>query len=148
MTLGMLSKWKASTHRCRRPRIDARGFVVAERKGIHVLDVSLADGEQAALDDCRLAQPRPGRLAAFRLPVTGWVRGREARPVAVEVVGGAGWVGRSAVDPEERPRAGNTRGRVEAKAPGFEFKVAARGVGESTLVLRAVLEDERRIPMA
>jgi hypothetical protein len=120
-----------------------------DRKGIDVLDVSLADGEEAALKGCHVAQPEPGRRNSVGLPIKGWISGGKAHPVAVEIVNGAEVIGQSTVDAEGPAVAGDPSAGVNDGKASFQFKVVARrGVGESTLVLRAVLEDDTRAPIA
>ena len=119
-------------------------------QGVPRLEIQdVAPAEDEGLRAARIDAPVAGsRLDAGPLKIVGWVVGRKARAVAVEVLNDGNLVGSTPVQ-IERPGVAEAFAEAPgAKTAGFRLMLEASGVGQSELLVRAVLEDETRAPIA
>lgn len=117
-------------------------------KRIEVTEVALADDVQDRLLGFRLRKPTTGLLESRRLPIVGWVVGRNSPAAYVEVLHCDDQVARARVEGERPLIAERFKDIPHAERPGFEIKMEAAGSGDSNLQVNAVLEDETRVPVA
>jgi hypothetical protein len=122
---------------------------MAKQSTLEILDVGTSDEVKQQLRGFNLDRPSSDeRLDSSSLRIVGWVVGRESRAIAVEVVADEEVVGRAPVEIE---RGGVARGFKDvpgADTAGFRMIMEGAGEGEGDLVVRAVLEDETRVPFA
>lgn len=105
---------------------------------LRVLEVAQGGGERVK------GQFRIRATEEPRLEIIGWAVGLEAAVVEVEVLSGELLAGRTVPD-LERPEVGERfPGVAGAARSGFRLELAAQGVGESELRVRAGLEDGSR----
>jgi hypothetical protein len=116
---------------------------------ITILDVTPARRDGGRLRAFQLEQPRRGtRIESASLPISGWVLGEKSRVTSVELVSHDEVIARSKLD-IERPRlVKRFSDALEAGIAGFRLEVRAQGEGDEVLLLRGLLEDGRRAPIA
>jgi hypothetical protein len=122
---------------------------MARQSTVEILDIGTSEEAKQQLHAFNLDRPSSDdRLDSSSLRIVGWVVGRESRAVAVEVVADEEVVGRAPLK-IERPAVARAYEHVPgAAAAGFRITMEAAGKGEGDLVIRAVLEDETRVPFA
>lgn len=113
---------------------------------VEVLDVVFARRDQKALWGSHIDLPKPGALVdGERLAVVGWVLGKEAPAVAVELLSGARLLTSVPVD-QRRPDLGAAFPQVDnAERGGFRATALLGAAIDLDLELRAVLEGGERV---
>jgi hypothetical protein len=122
---------------------------MAKQSTVEILDVGTSEEAKEHLRAFSLDRPSSTEhLDSGSLTILGWVVGRGSRAVAIEVLADEEIVGRAPVEIE---RGGVSRGFKDvpgANTAGFRITMQGAGKGEGDLVVRAVLEDETRVPFA
>jgi predicted SAM-dependent methyltransferase len=115
---------------------------------IEVLRVSRAKKDERLLG-FHIGKPKGGDgPVPAPLTISGYVLGRDARAVSVEILSGDDVVARAPVE-ESRPSLAKKHKDVPgAGRAGFRVRVEPDGEGESELSVRAVLEDGSKVPLA
>lgn len=116
---------------------------------INVREVShfALSGEQ--LWGRNLDVPRQGpQSAGDVLEIAGWVLGRQSPACGVEVVSEGRVLRHAAIDVRRPDVAAHFREAVNGERSGFHMQVGVRGIGDSDLLVQAVLQDDSRVPMA
>jgi len=94
-------------------------------------------------------RPRPGeRSDGTSVDLVGWVLGRSARAVALEIVHEARVVQRLTLDHRRPDLVKAFPDVAHADEGGFRTQLRTLGMGEIELDLRAVLADQDRVPLA
>jgi glycosyltransferase involved in cell wall biosynthesis/peptidoglycan/xylan/chitin deacetylase (PgdA/CDA1 family) len=95
-----------------------------------------------------LDHPRPGgRARSHRVPVGGWTAGDGVRALAVELVADGRPLRQVPLD-ARRPDVAAALGRRASERLGFSTAVELAGTAPVALEVAAVLEDQRRVPLA
>jgi glycosyltransferase involved in cell wall biosynthesis/peptidoglycan/xylan/chitin deacetylase (PgdA/CDA1 family) len=95
-----------------------------------------------------LDHPRPdGRARSHRVPVAGWAAGNGARALAVELIADGRPIRQVPLD-GRRPDVAAQLGRGRDERHGFSTAVELAGTAPLALDVTAVLEDQRRVPLA
>jgi peptidoglycan/xylan/chitin deacetylase (PgdA/CDA1 family) len=116
---------------------------------VQIVGVSVAKLDLERLWGCSLDRPVPGsRAESFAVEIAGWVLGREAPAVAVEVVH-AGVVLRRVSLGLNRPDVASAHPEVPgAEQSGFRAIVSVPAANEGlTLLVRAILSDQQPVPL-
>jgi GT2 family glycosyltransferase len=117
---------------------------------LEILDVQRASDDRGALHGFEIDAPGPGtRSGLHALNLEGWVLGRTARAVSLEVVDGDTVFQRLPVNEIREDVAAAHPGVERAERSGFRAAVNAVGLpAEFELTVRARLEDESRADLA
>jgi hypothetical protein len=107
------------------------------------------------IEELTSALPTPNLWGAFKvkssegncLELVGWALGTVSEVKEIVVVTGGAVVASAAPSLPRAELAEEFRDRQSAATCGFEVAIEARGKGESTLELRAVLEDGTEVAM-
>ena len=116
---------------------------------LEVLNVTLCEMPTEQLLGRNLEVPQIGNQSAGQvLELAGWVVGRCAPPVAIEVIAGGRLLRREAIDVRRVDVAAHYPEVVGAEKSGFHTWVAIAGIGDQDLLVQAVLRDHIRLPLA
>ena len=113
---------------------------------IEFVEVSLSELNPAVLWGRNLEFPRAGTWAeGHAIEIIGWVLGREAPAVAVEMTADGRLLGRVPVN-IQRPDVAAFHSQVEDGArSGFQARVQMGGIGELEVTVEAVLDNQVRV---
>jgi hypothetical protein len=110
-----------------------------------VLDVSLSSrANEHALGDLRADVDE---AKGPELLLVGWALGRSSRATGVEVIVGNDVIAHTPVRRRTPKLAERFKNDPNAATAGFRLRLVPQGGGDSELIVRAVLEDDMRVPL-
>jgi SAM-dependent methyltransferase len=130
-------------------RIQVYNSPMPKRAVLQILEVSRAEHTGDDLRGFNLDLPQSGtQLDSTSLTIIGWAVGRESRATVVEVVSDGAVIGSTPIEMERPGVAKRFQDVPGSNAAGFKLAINASGTGESELLLRTVLENDVRVPIA
>jgi peptidoglycan/xylan/chitin deacetylase (PgdA/CDA1 family) len=114
--------------------------------GVEIEEVSVPEPDPERLLGCHVELPKPGSRGNA-IEVAGWVLGKRSRAVAVELLSGGEVFRRLPLEVPRPDIAAAFPGARGAEESGFRATVGVAGMAEPGLEVRAVLEDQGRVPI-
>ena len=115
---------------------------------IEFFEVSMVDPEPTQLWGRNIEFPQPGTQAeGDAIEIIGWVLGRQAQAIAVEVNAEGRLLRRVPVNIQRSDVAAYYPQATAGEQSGFRAEVHMTGLGELELLVQAVLRDQSRVPL-